>query len=51
MEKAFSKEAKDFGDRIVSEIKAQFVKRLGLADWMSKEVRELGIEKGKCSVS
>ena len=46
MEEAFSAEAKDFGDRIVSEIKDQFVKRLQSAKWMSKEVRNLGIEKG-----
>lgn len=45
VEKAFSKEAKNFGDRIVSDIKAQFIQKLEKADWMSKDVRELGIEK------
>ena len=48
MEKAFSEEAKQFGDRIVSDIKAQFIKKLREAEWMSKDVRGLGIEKGKC---
>ena len=46
MEIAFSEEAKHFGDHIVSEIKVQFVKKLRSAEWMSKDVRELGIEKG-----
>ena len=46
MEKAFSEEAKHFGDHIVSEIKVQFIKKLSSAEWMSKDVRELGIEKG-----
>lgn len=45
VEKAFSAEAKDFGDRIVSDIKSQFIKKLKKADWMSKDVRKLGIEK------
>ena len=45
IEKAFSEEAKDFGDQIVSDIKTQFVDKLKNADWMSKEVRELGIRK------
>ena len=47
MEKAFSEEAKHFGDHIVSEIKVQFIKKLRSAEWMSKDVRELGIEKGR----
>ena len=46
MEKAFSEAAKHFGDHIVSEIKVQFIKKLKGAEWMSKDVRELGIEKG-----
>ncbi len=45
IEKAFSEEAKDFGDQIVSDIKTQFTKKLKVADWMSKDVRELGIKK------
>lgn len=31
---------------MVSDIKSQFVKKLKEAKWMSKDVRELGIEKG-----
>ena len=46
VEKAFSAEAKDFGDRIVSDIKSQFIEKLKEAKWMSKDVRKLGIEKG-----
>lgn len=47
MEKAFSEEAKDFGDQIVSDIKVQFIKKLREAEWMSQKVRDLGIEKGE----
>lgn len=50
MEKAFSEEAKNFGDQIVSDIKVQFIKKLRGAEWMSKEVRDLGIEKGVCHI-
>lgn len=46
VEKAFSEDAKDFGNEIVSAIKEQFIKKLNAAAWMSKEVRELGIKKG-----
>ena len=49
IEKAFSEESKVFGDRIVSDIKAQFVKKLQKTDWMSEDVREKGIAKGKQS--
>lgn len=45
IEKAFSEEAKNFGNQIVSDIKTQFVKKLKAAEWMSKDVRELGIKK------
>ena len=47
VEKAFSEEAKQFGDRIVSDIKVQFIKKLGGAEWMSEGVRDHGIEKGE----
>ena len=47
VEKAFSEEAKHFGDRVVSDIKVQFIKKLGGAEWMSKGVRDHGIEKGE----
>lgn len=45
IEKVFSKEAKDFGDLIISEIKSQFIKKLGAAHWMSKDVQDLSMEK------
>lgn len=46
VEKAFSDEAQDFGNQIVADIREQYIKTLASADWMSKDVRELGIEKG-----
>ena len=49
IEKAFSEEAKVFGDRIVSDIKAQFIKKLQKTEWMSVDVRQKGIAKGKKS--
>lgn len=45
VEKAFSQEAKEFGDRIVSDIKKQFINKLNDVDWMTREVKDLGIEK------
>jgi len=45
IEKAFSQQAKEFGDRIVSDIKVQFIKKLHDVDWMTKDVKDLGIEK------
>lgn len=45
IEKAFSEEAKNFGDKIVSDIKTQFIEKLKIAAWMSPDVRQLGIEK------
>ena len=51
VEKAFSEAAKAFGDKIVSDIKLQFIEKLKRAKWMSKEVRELGIEKGDLHAS
>ena len=49
VDKAFSESARNFGDQIVSDIKIQFIEKLKKAEWMTKEVRELGIEKGKRS--
>ena len=46
IEKAFSEPAKNFGDKIVSDIKIQFIEKLKRAKWMSQETRQLGIEKG-----
>ncbi|KAI4218935.1 MAG: hypothetical protein L6R36_008664 [Xanthoria steineri] len=45
VEEAFSKEAKAFGDRIIHDIKQQFVEKLSVAGWMSKDVRNVAIEK------
>lgn len=45
VEKAFSKESKAFGDHIIHEIKSQFIKKLRAAEWMSKDVQGLSIEK------
>ncbi|KAI4257384.1 MAG: hypothetical protein L6R42_005701, partial [Xanthoria sp. 1 TBL-2021] len=45
VEEAFSKDAKAFGDRIIHDIKHQFVEKLSVAEWMSKDVRDVAIEK------
>lgn len=45
--KAFSKEAKEFGDRIVYDIRHQFANKLKTTKWMTKDVRKLGMEKVK----
>ncbi|MCJ1364301.1 hypothetical protein MMC16_003410 [Acarospora aff. strigata] len=45
--KAFSKAAKDFGDRIVHDIKHRFAEKLEATEWMTEDVRKLGIEKVK----
>ena len=46
VDQAFSKGAKEFGDHIVSAIKDQFILKLKEVAWMSKDVKNLGIEKG-----
>ena len=46
VEKAFSEKARIFGDRIVSDIKAMFVKRLKSIDWMDDDIVQLAINKG-----
>lgn len=45
VEKAFSAEAKDFGDQIVSDIKDMFIEKLKATTWMDPSVVDLGIEK------
>ena len=45
VEKAFSEQAKEFGDQIIYDIKDQFIEKLKRAEWMSKDVRDLGIKK------
>lgn len=42
---AFSQESKKLGDQIVSDIKERFTFTLHQTDWMSPEVRKLGIQK------
>ena len=45
VEKAFSKDAKTFGDQIVSDIKDQFIEKLKVTTWMDKSVIKLAIDK------
>ncbi|KAF2103346.1 peptidase family M13 [Rhizodiscina lignyota] len=45
VEKAFSAKAKDFGDRIVSDIKGQFAKKLKATKWMEEDVIAKAIDK------
>jgi endothelin-converting enzyme len=45
VEKAFSAKAKEFGDRMVSDIKTLFTEKLKKTDWMEKSVVELAINK------
>ncbi|KAI4102673.1 MAG: hypothetical protein L6R37_004263 [Teloschistes peruensis] len=45
IEKAFSEDAKAFGDQIIHDIKDQFAEKLKNAEWMSKDVRDVAIEK------
>lgn len=42
---AFPEESKKLGDQIVSDIKERFVFTLDQTNWMSSEVRKLGIQK------
>ncbi|KAL8702218.1 MAG: hypothetical protein Q9201_004522 [Fulgogasparrea decipioides] len=45
VQEAFSEDAKAFGDQIIHGIKEQFVQKLRVAEWMSKDVRDVAIEK------
>lgn len=45
VEKAFSADAKDFGNQIVSDIKEMFIEKLKATTWMDSTVIDLGIEK------
>ncbi|KAI9825753.1 MAG: hypothetical protein M1819_000471 [Sarea resinae] len=47
VQEAFSEEARQLGDRIVSDIRNVFADKLLKSDWMDKEVIKLAIEKGK----
>lgn len=46
VEKAFSEDAKDFGDQIIMDIKQEFIHKLKQSDWMTKDTREVAIGKG-----
>lgn len=45
VEKAFSAEAKEFGDLIVSDIKDQFSKKLKATKWMEEKVIKKALQK------
>jgi endothelin-converting enzyme len=45
IENAFSEKAKDFGDRIVSDIKYSFIDTLEATEWMDRKVVDLAIKK------
>ncbi|KAK1673389.1 peptidase family M13 [Colletotrichum godetiae] len=45
VEKAFSAEAKKFGDTIITDIKTEFTKKLKAAKWMDKETTTKAMEK------
>jgi endothelin-converting enzyme len=45
VEKAFSADAKVFGDTIITDIKTEFAKKLEAADWMDDDTTEKAIEK------
>ncbi|CBY00824.1 similar to gi/215261233/pdb/3DWB/A Chain A [Plenodomus lingam JN3] len=45
VEKAFSAEAKDFGDTIITDIKTEFTKKLNAADWMDDDTTKKAVEK------
>ncbi|KAB5582760.1 hypothetical protein GE09DRAFT_1076327 [Coniochaeta sp. 2T2.1] len=50
VEKAFSADAKDLGDTIVSDIKEQFISRLADLEWMDDEVKKLAADKVKAII-
>ena len=45
VEVAFSEEAKKLGDKIISDIKRQFISRIKALDWIEDSVKKLAIEK------
>ncbi|KAF1851270.1 zincin [Cucurbitaria berberidis CBS 394.84] len=45
VEEAFSAEAKDFGDTIITDIKTEFTKKLNNAEWMDKDTTKKAVEK------
>jgi endothelin-converting enzyme len=47
VERAFSPQAKEYGDRIIQDVKAVFTERLKDIDWMSESVKARAANKGK----
>ncbi|CAO2649221.1 Nn.00g066060.m01.CDS01 [Neocucurbitaria sp. VM-36] len=45
VEKAFSSDAKNFGDTIITDIKTEFTKKLNAAEWMDKDTTKKAVEK------
>ncbi|KAI2487291.1 Endothelin-converting enzyme 1 [Pyrenophora tritici-repentis] len=45
VEKAFSAEAKTFGDTIITDIKTEFAKKLNAAEWMDDNTTRKAVEK------
>ncbi|KAF1934863.1 endothelin-converting enzyme 1 [Clathrospora elynae] len=45
VEKAFSAEAKSFGDTIITDIKTEFSKKLNAAEWMDNDTTKKAVEK------
>jgi endothelin-converting enzyme len=45
IEKAFSAAAKELGERMIADIKTQFIATLKETEWMEEEVKELAIKK------
>ncbi|KAF2128691.1 peptidase family M13 [Dothidotthia symphoricarpi CBS 119687] len=45
VEKAFSAEAKEFGDTIITDIKTEFAKKLKSTEWMDKQTTKQAIDK------
>ncbi|KAF2710379.1 zincin [Pleomassaria siparia CBS 279.74] len=45
VEKAFSADAKKFGDTIITDIKTEFTKKLNAATWMDKDTTKKAVEK------
>lgn len=45
IEKAFSEESKKYGDQVILDIKAEFIRKLDASEWMTPQVRNLAISK------
>ena len=41
----FSEKAKNFGDSIITALRAEFVRRFKTSDWMDEQTREKAIQK------